>query len=288
MKSRTVTVKGSRMHYLETGRGEPVLFIHGMPTSSYLWRNIIPSLSDKAHCVAVDLIGMGQSSKPDIAYTVFDHIQYLDAFIEVLNLKNITLVMHGWGSVIGFDYACRNPDNVKAMAFFESHVQPTTEWDMLSLPVQQFATLLSRAKASRRAIIEQNYLVNKLLPRGMIRRLSEEEMEEYRKPFATPESRKPLWQYMQDLPLGEADGPVVKLIDRYSKWLQKSPQPKLMFYAIPGFITTMATVQWAKQHLPNLHLAPLQDALHFAQESMPDIFSQELRKWYLSEVLTAR
>lgn len=116
--SRFVTVKGAKMHYIETGQGEPVLFIHGMPTSSYLWRNIIPKLADKAHCVALDLIGMGESDKPDIDYTVNDHISYVECFIEALGLRNITLVMHGWGSVIGFDYARRHPKNIKALAFF--------------------------------------------------------------------------------------------------------------------------------------------------------------------------
>ncbi|ACJ20284.1 haloalkane dehalogenase [Coxiella burnetii] len=282
--SRFVTVKGAKMHYIETGQGEPVLFIHGMPTSSYLWRNIIPKLADKAHCVALDLIGMGESDKPDIDYTVNDHISYVECFIEALGLRNITLVMHGWGSVIGFDYARRHPKNIKALAFFESHIRPTTDWDMLSLPVQQLATLLHRPGASYRAIVEQNYLINKLLPASMMRKLSDEEMANYRRPFLTKESRKPLWQYLQDLPLGDSKRPVVKLIKNYSQWLKQAPQPKLMMYAVPGFVTTMATVQWAKEHLPNLTLVEFSDVLHFAQESIPDIFSEELRKWYLNEV----
>lgn len=254
-----------------------------MPTSSYLWRNIIPSLADKAHCIAPDLIGMGRSDKPPIDYTIFDHIKYIEGFIETLGLENITFVLHGWGSVVGFDYVRRHEDKIKALAFYESHVRPTTDWDMLSLPVQQLATLLKRPGASYHAIVEQNYLINKLLPNGVLRKLSEEELEQYRKPFPDAQSRKPLWQYIQDLPLGNGNG-VVALIDKYSQWLQHAPQPKLMMYAIPGFITTMATVQWAKSHIQNLTLVELQDDLHFAQESMPDIFCKELRSWYLNEV----
>jgi len=283
--SKTVEVNGSKIHYLEQGSGDPILFLHGMPTSSYLWRNIIPGISDQARCIAPDLIGMGESDKPDIEYRIFDHIKYIEGFIDALNLKNITLVMHGWGSVIGFDYARRHEDNVKALSFFESHVRPTTDWNMLSLPVQQFASLLSRPGAAYRAVVQQNYLVNKLLPRGVIRPLQSEELAVYQKPFRTPESRKPLWQYVQDLPLGEGPDDVVELIAQYSTWLEKTPLPKLMMYAIPGFITTVATVQWARDHMQNLELVGLDDVLHFAQESVPELFSQKLREWYTSSVL---
>lgn len=279
--SKYITVQGSRMHYIEEGNGDPVLFIHGIPTSSYLWRNIIPGLSDQAHCIAIDLIGMGKSDKPDIDYRIFDHINYVDTFINSLDLKNITLVMHGWGSVIGFDYARRHEENIKGLAFYESHVRPTTNWNMLSLPVQQFATLLNRSNASYRAIVEKNYLVNKLLPRGVVRDLTVEEMKAYRSPFPTPESRKVLWQYIQDLPLGNGPKDVINLISRYSKWLQQTPIAKLLLYAVPGFITTIETVQWAKNHLKNIELFGLDNALHFAQESIPEIFSKKLREWYI-------
>lgn len=279
--SKYIEVKRSKIHYLEMGSGDPIMFLHGMPTSSYLWRNIIPALSDNARCIAPDLIGMGQSAKPDIDYRIFDHIAYMEAFIKRLKLKNITLIMHGWGSLIGFDYARRNEKNIKALAFFESHVRPTTDWNMLSLPVQQLATLLSRPGASYRAIVKQNYLIKKLLPSGVIRELAPRELENYAKPFQTPESRKPLWQYVQDLPLGNGPTDVVDLITAYSHWLQQTPIPKLMLYAIPGFVTTVDTVKWARDHLPNLTLKGLDDALHFAQESVPEQFSQILRHWYL-------
>lgn len=280
--SKFITIKGSKIHYLEQGTGDPIVFLHGIPTSSYLWRNIIPKLSDKARCIAPDLIGMGKSDKPDIEYRVFDHIDYINAFIEKLDLKNITFVLHGWGSVMGFDYASKHEDNMKALAFFESHIRPTTDWNMLSLPVQQLASLLNRPGASYRAVVKQNYLVNKLLPKGVIRTLRAEELEAYRSPFPTPESRRPLWQYIQDLPLGKGPEDVIKLIEDYSSWLQKTDIPKLMLYAIPGFITTVETVQWAKDNIKNLKLIGLDDVLHFAQESVPELFGQTLRDWYLN------
>lgn len=280
--SKKIKVRGSDIHYLEQGSGDPILFLHGMPTSSYVWRNILPALSETARCIAPDLIGMGESDKPDIDYRIFDHIAYINDFIDALGLKKLTLVLHGWGSVIGFDYAYRNESNIKGIAFFESHVRPTTDWNMLSLPVQQLASLLKRPGASYRAIVQQNYLVKKLLPKGVIRNLSPEEMQEYLKPFPTIESRKPLWQYIQDLPLGEGPDDVVELISRYSKWLETSSLPKLMLYAIPGFITTVATVQWARDHIKNLQLVGLDDVLHFAQESVPELLSEKLSEWYQS------
>ncbi len=279
--SSTLSVHGVKLHYIEAGSGDPVLFLHGMPTSSYLWRNVFPALDDVARCIAPDLIGMGQSDKPDIDYTVFDHIDYIETFIKELDLKNITLIVHGWGSVIGFDIASRNPERFKALAFFESHIRPTTDWNMLSLPVQQLASLLNRPGASYRAVVQQNYLIDKLLPSGVLRKLSDEELEHYRSPFPTAESRRPLWQYIQDLPLGRGNADVVELIGRYSKWLQTTALPKLMLYAVPGFITTIDTVQWAKDHLSHLELVGLDDVLHFAQESEPVLFGSKLRQWYI-------
>jgi haloalkane dehalogenase len=280
LSSKSIEILGSKIHYLEAGQGDPMLFIHGMPTSSHLWRKVIPYVSDEARCIAPDLIGMGQSDKPDIEYRVFDHIRYIENFIEKMKLTNITLVLHGWGSVVGFAIASRHPEKIKALVFYEAHIRPESEWRELSLPVQQFASLLSRQGASYRAIVKQNYLVEKLLPSGIIRHLSEEEMEAYRAPFKTPESRKPLWQYVQDLPLGNGPADVLELIRAYSQWLCETPIPKLMFYAVPGFITTMDAVQWAKTHLKNLSLESFDDALHFVQESYPELFGDKLQKWY--------
>lgn len=125
--SRFVTLNGTKMNYLEAGSGKLVLFIHRMPISSYLRRHILPALSDTAHCLALNLMRIGKSDKPDIDYTVFEHIHYVNQFIETLNLKDITLVVHGWDSVIRFDSARRNNANVKALAFFESHIHQATD-----------------------------------------------------------------------------------------------------------------------------------------------------------------
>lgn len=277
--SHYASIDGVKIHYYDEGAGDPILFLHGVPTSAYVWRNIIPALTPFGRCIAPDLIGMGKSDKPNIAYRVFDHIDYIDKLIEKLNLKNITLVMHGWGSVIGFDYARRHENNIKSLVFYESHLQPVTHASQLSLPVQQLASLLNRPGASYRAVVNQNYLIDRLLQTTVMRKLTDEEMAHYREPYSTPDSRKPLWQYVNDLPLGNGPEDVVQLIQAYSDWLQETPIPKLMLYAIPGFITTIESLQWARDHFKNLKLVELNYALHMAQESIPEIFSAELVKW---------
>lgn len=279
-----VSVKGSKIHYVEMGLSDadPILFLHGIPTSSYVWRHVMPTLSKKARCIAPDLIGMGQSDKPNIAYRVFDHIAYIEAFIDALQLKNITLVLHGWGSVIGLDYARRHEHNIKAIACYESHLQPITDWSQLSLPVQQLATLLNRSEASYRAVMQRNYFIEKVLPNSLLSELSDEAMQTYRAPFTTEDSRKPIWQYLQDLPLGKGPADVVALIKQYADWLQRTEIPKLILYAMPGFATTIETVAWAKKSFPNTQVETLGNALHLAQESSPAIFSEILGNWYCS------
>lgn len=279
-ESHYLSVNEAKIHYYDEGEGDPILFLHGIPTSAYLWRNILPTLSATARCIAPDLIGMGKSDKPDIAYRIFDHVEFIDAFIRQLGLKNITLVLHGWGSVVGFHYASRHPDNIKGLVFYESHIKPVKNWRELSLPVQQLASLMRQPEKAKRAVIEQNYLLNRLLPSAILRELLPEEKAEYQAPFQTTESRLPLWQYLHDLPLGNGPEDVVNLIQDYSNFLQKTPIPKLLLYAVPGFMTTIDMVQWAKTHLKNLTLVALDDALHFAQETSPEQFAQAVLKWY--------
>ena len=278
--SHYVEVLGSKMHYIAQGEGEPILFVHGIPTSAYLWRNVIPQVADLGRCIAVDLIGMGKSDKPDIEYSVFDHCRYLAAFIEALNLKNVTLVLHAWGSVIGFDYAMRYESNIKALAFVEAHIRPAVSWEMVSLPVQELTSLLELPDGGYDVVMNSNYFVNKVLPNGVLRQLSKAELDHYLAPFSQPGSCKPLWQYLQDLPLGNEKTAVVDLISDYSTRLIKSSVPKLMMYAIPGFITTVDTIQWARDNLKELSSVDIGDGLHYPQESNPQRISSELANWY--------
>ena len=174
--SNYLPVLDSNIHYIDEGSGDPMLFLHGIPTSCSLWRNIIPTLvnAGSVRCIAPDLIGMGKSGKPSIEYTIFDHIRYMDAFIDALDLSNITLVLHGWGSVIGFDYAARRPDKIKGIAFFESHVRPITDWNTLSLPMQIRAFRLNDIKKQYNMIVKDNYFITHFLQKGVLRQLTPE------------------------------------------------------------------------------------------------------------------
>lgn len=280
-----VDVKDSKIHYIDVGNGDPIVFLHSVPSWCYVWRNILPGLQDIARCIAPDFIGFGRSGKPDISYRVFDHSAYFNAFMEKLALSNVTLVLHGWGSLIGLEYFRQFPEKVKAMVFMESHIRPPSGWETLSLPMQELASLMNVPDGGFDAIINQNYFIDTVLPGGVLRPLSDKEMEYYREPFPTPESRKPIWQYLHDLPLGDTPQDVMALMNHYSAALQRSTIPKLLIYAIPGYVTTISMIEWAKNNLSNLTVADVGEGLHYLQETVPEAIVCELRNWYLSNHL---
>lgn len=276
--SKYVEVFGSKMHYTETGDGDPIVFLHGIPTSSYIWRNVVPHLAPLGRCIAPDLIGFGHSDKPDIAYSVFDHIAYFDQFINALQLKNITLVMHGWGSVIGFDYAMRHQSNCKGLVFYEAFLRPF-DLDDISLPYQEQLSTLKAKPDSHDASSNGIAFVDQIIPQAIMRELTTEEMAHYRAPFIAEGTSKPILQYLSELPTGAQKSKVDALIAAYSKKLCLSPLPKLMLYSLPGFITTIATAMWAKEHLPNLEIVDIGEELHLAQESCPELIGESISIW---------
>jgi haloalkane dehalogenase len=280
--SHFVSVLGSRIHYQDEGKGDPILFLHGVPASSYLWRNVIPHAAKSGRCIAPDLIGLGQSDKPDIEYTTEDHIRYMNAFIEALGLKNITLVMHDWGSVIGLDYAMRHPENVKSVVVLEGYLHAGSDWNTLSLPLQQVVaevkSFVSEKVVDMMAMA--NYFFDRIFPNYVLHKLSAREMERYRAFLKTPQCAKPLLQYFKELPSGKNDVVSKKIIQRYSSKLVQSSMPKLMFYAIPGFNTTVDTLIWAKDHLKNLVQIDLGDGLHYLPETHPEIIGQKIAEWH--------
>ena len=283
---REVMVHGSRMRYLMAGSGTPIVFIHGIPSYSYLWRNIIPSVQDLGLCLAPDLIGMGDSDKPAIQYTISDHIRYFEGFIDALGLTDIILVMHGFGSIVGLDFAARHPDRVKAVSIYEGFIQPEPEasfsWEKLSMPVQQLAFLLQKPDQARKEIIDRDYFLKKFMLQAMVRRLTPAELAEYQRPFSTPKSRELLWQFVSELPIAATANPAVaKLIQHASIWLAKTAIPKQLMYAVPGYLTPMSTVAYAKKHWPQVSLTELPDAMHFAQETDPVYFAEQLHAWLL-------
>lgn len=274
-ESHYIDVYGSKMHYIEEGQGDPILLLHGMPTSSYLWRNIIPHLSPLGRCIAPDLMGMGKSDKPNIDYSIFDHIKYIEKFIELMNLKKIMLVLHGWGSIIGFDYAMRHESNIKGLIFYESYIRSLA--DDLSLPHSQQIFKLQGEKNKYGSVNQISLLVKELLTLAVLRTLTPEELAHYQEPFQAEGSGKPLFQYLKEL-CGK-DPKVKKLISSYSKKLKQSTLPKLLLYAMPGFIMPIGTIMWAKEHLPNLEIIDVGEALHYAQETNPALFGETISVW---------
>jgi haloalkane dehalogenase len=280
-KEKFVEILGSKMHYIEVGEGDPILFLHGIPTSSYVWRNIIPYLSPLGRCIAPDLIGFGKSDKPDIAYTVQDHIKYIDKFIETLNLKNITIVLHGWGSVIGFDYAMRHEKNCKGLVFYEAFLRTMEAYDQ-ALPFQEQMRALQDKDGIQELILNGGVFIDQIITPLTIHDFSEEELENYRKPFNNKGDGKPVLQYLKELPMAHEEGEINNIIEHYTKKLTHSRLPKLMLYSVPGFVTTIATVMWAKKHLSNLEIVDVGEELHLAQESNPALIGETISVWLQS------
>jgi haloalkane dehalogenase len=277
--SKFIEIDGAKIHYLDDGMGDPILFLHGVPTSCYLWRNIIPHLSSLGRCIAPDLIGFGKSDKPNIPYSIQDHIHYIEKFIEALNLENITLVMHGWGSVIGFNYAMQHEKNCKGLIFYEAFLQPLNQEEDISLPLQEQLRALQDLEKDPEAMKNGRAFVDIMISQNVMRSLTETELENYHQAFIQTNSGKPIFQYIKELQKGDDKAAVDKLIVAYSKKLTHSQLPKLMMYSLPGFIATMAAVMWAKKNLPNIEIADIGEELHLAQESNPDIMGETMSAW---------
>ncbi len=278
-KSNYVDILGSRIHYIDEGSGDPVLFLHGNPTSSYLWRNIISRMISSGRCIAPDLIGMGKSDKPDIDYRFVDHSKYVEGFIEKMGLKNITLVIHDWGSALGFHYAMRHEDNIKGIAFMEAVIK-TMEWDEFPKDFRMGFRLFRTPFIGWLMIAGMNIFVEHILPKAIVRKLSEKEMNHYREPFKNIQHRKPVWRWPNEVPINGHPADVVEIVRNYNKKLQESDLPMLLFYAHPGGIITLDTVEWCKDNFKNLKTVDIGEGIHFIQEDNPDLIGSELARWY--------
>jgi haloalkane dehalogenase len=233
---RRLRVLDSDMAYVEQGRGPAVVFLHGNPTSSYLWRNVIPRLEPVARCLAPDLIGMGDSGPAaGDAYRFVDHVRYLDAWFETLGLRRVTLVVHDWGSALGFHWAHRHPDRVAGLVYMEAIVRPLSwaEWPDNARKIFQAL----RTPAGEEMILQKNVFVERILPASIMRKLTEEEMTAYRRPWRQEgERRRPMLTWPREIPLDGQPADVVKLVEAYGQWLATSPVPKLFINAEPGSI----------------------------------------------------
>jgi haloalkane dehalogenase len=270
---RRVRVLDSEISYIDTGAGEPVVFLHGNPTYSYLWRNIIPYVSGFVRCLAPDLIGMGDSGKsPQKGYRFIDHAAYLDAWFEALGLtRNVTLVLHDWGSALGFYRAHRFPEQIKAIAYMEAIALPR-RWDDFGESAGLFKSLRSRAGES--LIFDQNFFVETILPRGVLRPLTSEEMEAYRKPFRAREDRLPTLTWPRQIPVDGEPSEVHAIVESYGGWLARSSVPKLLFVGEPGAIITGRTRQFCLT-FPNQRVVKVAGR-HFLQEDSPGEIGENL------------
>ena len=277
--SKFLDVAGSRLHYVEEGSGDPILFLHGNPTSCYLWRNVIPHLAPLGRCLAPDLIGMGKSAKPDLEYRFFDHVRYVEGFIEALGLTNLTLVVHDWGSALGFYYAMRHEANVKAIAFMEAIIRPVQSWDEFPAAFSDLFKAFRTADVGWNLIVDKHIFVENVLPNGVARGLTEEELNAYREPYHDPPSRKPLWRWPNELPIEGEPSDVVEAVAAYAAWLRKTELPKLLFHAAPGAIVPTPLVGWCEETMKNLTVVDLGEGIHYLQEDHPHEIGTELADW---------
>jgi haloalkane dehalogenase len=265
---KRLDVLDSTMVYVDAGQGPPVVFLHGNPTSSYLWRNVIPHVTAVGRCLAPDLIGMGDSGPASAgSYRFVDHARYLDAWFDALGLRDVTLVVHDWGSALGFWWAFRHQSRVRGLAYLEAIVRPVTwaEWPDNARKIFQ----AMRSPAGEELVLDKNVFVERILPASILRRLDDAEMEAYRRPWRTPgEARRPMLTWPREIPIDGEPADVVRLVEQYGAWLATSPVPKLFVNAEPGSILVGAPREfcraWANQREVTVK------GLHFVPEDSPD------------------
>ena len=267
---KRIAVAGTEIAFVDTGdaSGRPIVFLHGNPTSSYLWRNVIPHLAEQGRCLAPDLIGMGESGKaPDGQYRFEDHARYLDAWFDAIPTDGIVLVVHDWGSALGFHWAERYPERVAGIAYMEAVVKPVT-WDEWPESARKIFKAM-RSEAGEEMVLEKNVFVERILPASVLRGLTEDEMAVYRAPFAEPgESRRPTLTWPRQIPLAGEPADVVAVVESYGRWLSQSDTPKLFVNADPGVILTGAQREFCRAW-PNQNEVTVK-GLHFVQEDSPD------------------
>jgi len=274
---RRLRTLDSHLVYVEVGVGDPIVLLHGNPTSSYLWRNVIPQLSGSGRCLAPDLIGMGRSGKaPAGSYRFADHVRYLDAWFEALDLSRVTLVVHDWGSALGFHWARRNPGRVKALVYMEAIVRPVTwpEWPEAARKIFQ----AMRSPAGEEMVLAKNVFVDRILPASVLRGLTQEEMDRYREPFREPgESRRPTLTWPREIPVDGEPADVVALVEEYARWLSATPIPKLFVNGNPGSILVGPQREFCRAW-PNQQEVTVKGS-HFLQEDSPAEIGQAIAKF---------
>ncbi len=264
-----IPVLDSEMAYIDSGQGDPIVFLHGNPTSAYLWRNVIPHCQGLGRCLAPDLIGMGQSGQnPSGSYRFLDHYRYLNAWLEVVGVTdNVVFVVHDWGSALGFHWAYTHPQQVRGVAYMEAIVRPVSwdEWPESARGIFQGM----RSSKGEELVLERNFFVERILPASILRQLGEEEMAVYRRPFLNPgECRRPTLTWPREIPIGGEPADVYEIVSNYARWLAHNEHlPKLFVNADPGIILTGKQRDFCRTW-PNQTEVTV-PGLHFVQEDSP-------------------
>jgi haloalkane dehalogenase len=278
----TINVLGSTMAYRETGdREAPVaLFLHGNPTSSYIWRKIFPLVAPVAHCIAPDLIGFGQSGKPDIEYRFAEHVRYLDAFLDQAGITSGFVIAQDWGSALAFHLAARRPEFMRGLALME-FIRPMPSWkDFHADAVATFQKFRTRG-VGEEMILGDNAFVEGVLPSATVRKLTDEEMDVYRAPFPTPESRRPTWRFPNELPIAGEPADVYSMLEKAHRALAGSSYPKLLFAGNPGALVSPSFAESFAKGLKNCRVVQLSSGIHFLQEDHPDVIGANVKEWLI-------
>jgi haloalkane dehalogenase len=288
LSKRTIDVRGQRMAYHERGEGAPVLLLHGNPTSSYLWRDVISELEGHGRLIAPDLIGMGDSAKlpnagPD-TYRFTTHRDYLDGLIDAVIGKDesVVLVVHDWGSALGFDWANRHRDRVRGIAYMEAIVRPIAGWDEWSAsatPVFQGF----RSDKGEQMILDRNLFVERVLPGSVLRKLSDAEMAEYRKPFEQREDRWPTLTWPREIPIAGEPPEVVAIVAAYAQWMAENDIPKLFINADPGAILTGVLREFCRSWRNQTEVTV--SGSHFIQEDSAAAIGRAIAQWMTTKVI---
>ncbi|WP_054813760.1 haloalkane dehalogenase [Nocardia arizonensis] len=276
----------SHMHYVDTGRGTPVVLLHGNPTSSYLWRNVIPHLSDGVRCLAPDLIGMGASGKPDIDYRFVDHARYLDAWFDGLGLDGVVLVGHDWGGALAMHWAARHADRVRGIALVETFLRPLRWSEMAPRAAELFRGF--RSAEGERMVLEENMFLEVNLP-AVAKRLTEADLDAYRAPYPTPRSRLPMLMWPREFPLDGAPADVVEIVADYGRWMSESPEvPKLLMALDNGIgLGSPENIAWAARRFASCEVVSVGEGGHHAPEDQPNRIGIALADWVRRHALGA-
>jgi len=276
-------ILGSEMAYVEVGKGDPIVLLHGNPTSSYLWRNVLPHLQPRGRCIAPDLIGMGDSDKlPESGpgtYRFVEHRRYLDGLLEALGVRErVTMIVHDWGSALGFDWANRHREAVKGIAYMEAIVGPQ-HWDHWDKFGMRSTLQALRSEAGEAMVLRDNFFIEQVLPKAILRTLSAEEMAEYRRPFAKPgEGRRPTLTWPRQIPIEGEPADVTAIVVAYADWLSKSSVPKLFVRAEPGgILASDAMVEFVRGWPSQTEVTVA--GVHFVQEDSPDEIGRVIAGW---------